>query len=56
MVPPYGTAIQEAIASGDVERMKATARAAEEYLREHGNVPAALEALRVQIARHEAKK
>lgn len=52
----YGPAIQEAVASGDVEKMKAVARQAEEHLREWGNVPAALEALKIEIARLERKR
>jgi hypothetical protein len=39
---PYGTAIQEAISSGDVSRMRETARAAEEYLRDADEIRAAL--------------
>lgn len=51
----YGPAIQEAVASGDLEKMKAVARQAEEHLREWGNIPAALEALKIEIARLERK-
>lgn len=54
-VPPYGVAIQEAIASGDLARMTAVAREAETYLKDHGDVPAALEALKVEIARASRK-
>lgn len=53
MVPPYGTAIHEAIGSGDLDKMKAVARQAEEYLAEYGDVSAALETLRFQIAKQE---
>lgn len=52
----YGPAIQEAVASGDLEKMKAVARQAEEHLREWGNIPAALEALKIEIARLERKR
>lgn len=55
MIAPYGTAIQEAVASGDLQRMKDVAQATEAYLRDYGNVPAALEALRAEIAKQEAK-
>lgn len=55
-IPPYGVAIQDAIASGDLQKMKEVARATEEYLREHGNVPAALEALKIEIAKSERGK
>lgn len=51
----YGEAIQEAVASGDLERMKAVARQAEEHLREWGNIPAALEALKIEIAKMERR-
>ncbi len=51
----YGVGIQEAAASGDLERMKLVARQAEEYLRESGDVPAALEALKIEIAKLEKK-
>jgi hypothetical protein len=52
-VRPYGVAIQQAVASGDLQRMKAAAAAAEKYLSEHGNVSAALEALRIEISKAE---
>lgn len=52
----YGPAIQEAVASGDLEKMKAVARQAEEHLREWGNIPVALEALKIEIARLERKR
>lgn len=52
----YGVGIQEACASGDLERMKAVAKQAEEYLQEAGDVPAALEALKIEIAKLEAKR
>jgi hypothetical protein len=54
-VPPYGVVIQEAIASGDLAKMKAAAQQAESYLQEWGNVPAALEALKQEISRQEKK-
>ena len=50
-VKPYGLAIQQAIASGDVAKMKAVAKQAEKYIQDHGNVPAALEALKIEIAK-----
>lgn len=55
VVPPYGVAIQEAAASGDLKKMKAVAKQAEEHLAEYGNVSAALEALRLEIAKAERK-
>jgi hypothetical protein len=54
-VPPYGVAIQEAVASGDLAKMKAAAQQAEDYLREWGNIPAALEALKMEISKLEKK-
>jgi hypothetical protein len=52
-VLPYGVAIHEAVASGDLDRMRATAKQAEEHLRRTGDVAAALEALKVEIAKLE---
>jgi Domain of unknown function (DUF1843) len=49
----YGAAIQEAAASGDLATMKEVANAAEEHLAQHGNVAAALEVLRLEIAKQE---
>lgn len=54
-IPPYGVAIQQAVASGDLITMKRVAAEAETYLKEHGDVAAALEALRAEISRHERK-
>lgn len=55
MVPPYGVVIQEAVASGDLERMKTVAREVETYLQEVGNVPAAFEQLKLEIAKLQRK-
>lgn len=55
-VPPYGVAIQEAVASGDLARMKQVAQQAEEFVARWGNIPAALEALKLEIAKAEAKR
>jgi phage shock protein A len=51
--PLYAVAIGEAVASGDVEKMKEVAKQAEEHLQEYGNISAAAEALKVEIARAE---
>lgn len=51
----YGVSMHEAAASGDLERMKAVAKQAEAYLQEAGNVPAALEALKLEIAKLQGK-
>lgn len=55
-VPPYGESIQQAVVSGDLGRMKEVAREAEEHVRQYGNVAAALEVLRFEIAKLEAKQ
>jgi hypothetical protein len=55
-VPPYGTAIQQAIAKGDLPEMKALVARAERYLQEIGNLSAAIEVLKVEIAKREAKQ
>jgi len=52
-VPPYGPAMAEAIARGDLEEMREVQRLAEDHLRETGNVSQALELLRVEIAKLE---
>jgi monomeric isocitrate dehydrogenase len=54
-VEPYGTSIQEAVASGDLERMKAVAKQAEAYLLKVGDVSGSLAALKVEIAKLEKR-
>lgn len=54
-VPPYGVAIHQALASGDLQRMKQAAQQAETYLQEHGDMRVALEALKLEIAKLERK-
>jgi hypothetical protein len=54
-VRPYGVAIQQAVASGDLQQMKAAAAAAEKHLSDYGDVSAALEALKIEIGKAEAK-
>lgn len=51
----YGGAMTEAIASGDLSKMKEAATAAEQHLTEHGDVGTLLLALKIEIARAEAK-
>jgi hypothetical protein len=51
-VPPYGEAIQQAVASGDLAKMKAVAQDAEEFLAE---VPAALQQLKDEISKLEKR-
>ena len=54
-VEPYGPPIQEAIAKGDLARMKQFAAEAEHHLQQAGDVRAALEYLKVEIAKHSYK-
>jgi len=49
--PVYGCAIQEAIRTGDVERMRQVARQSEEWLKQTDEVRAALGKLHAEIAR-----
>ena len=50
----YGVGIHQAAASGDLSRMKKIAAEAEAWLAKHGNIRAALEALKIEIAKLEA--
>ena len=52
----YGPVLMEAAASGDLEEMERVAKEAEYYLREAGDVSAALEGLKLEIAKVKAKK
>lgn len=52
-VPPYGLAIHNAVSSGNLDEMKKVAAEAEEYLKSYGNISAALEILKVEIAKLE---
>ena len=56
IVPLYGVTIQDAIFSGDIHRMKQVAQEAEQYLQQAGDLPAALQALKIEIAKAEHKK
>jgi hypothetical protein len=51
----YAPAMHEAVASGDLAKMKEVAKQAEEHVHEWGNVPAALEALKLEISKAEKK-
>jgi hypothetical protein len=55
-VRPYGPAIHQAIAGGELAHMKATLKHAEEFLAEVGDIPAALELLKAEIVKLEHKK
>ena len=48
-------AIHEAAASGDLERMKTMVQQTEEWLRETGDISAALETLKLEIAKLERR-
>jgi hypothetical protein len=50
-LPPYGVAIQDAIASGDVSKMKQVADDAESYLKEYGEIGDGLKKLKSEIDR-----
>jgi hypothetical protein len=50
----YGATIHNAVASGDLDQMKKIAAEAEAHLQAHGNVSAALETLKAEIAKLEA--
>jgi hypothetical protein len=53
--PLYAATIHHCIAGGDVAKMKQIAAEAEKHVAEHGNVGAALEVLKAEIAKAEAK-
>ena len=54
-VPPYSPPIQEAIAKGDLARMKQLAAGGEQHLAQTGDVRSALEYLKIEIAELEQK-
>ena len=53
IIPMYAVAIGDAIAGGELDKMKEVAQQAEEHLSQTGNVSAALELLKVEIAKAE---
>lgn len=53
-LPPYGVAIHNAIASGDLAKMRAVAAEAQQHLSAYGNVGAAVEVLNAAIAKAQA--
>jgi Domain of unknown function (DUF1843) len=53
--PLYGVSIHRCIAQGDLPTMKNLLAEAEAYLKEYGDVRAAVESLRVEIAKREYK-
>ncbi len=54
--PLYAVTIHHCIAGGDLNEMKKLVQQAEQHLRDHGDVRASLELLRVEIAKLEARK
>jgi len=54
-IPLYAVTIHKCAASGNLAEMKKVAAEAEEHLKSHGDVSAALEALKVEIAKHEGR-
>lgn len=55
-IMPYGVAITEAIASGELAKLKAAQAAAETHLAQYGDIPSLLAVLKVEIAKLEAKR
>jgi hypothetical protein len=53
--PLYATPIHRCIAQGDLQEMKGLLEEAEAYLKEYGDIRAAVESLRVEIAKREYK-
>lgn len=51
----YATAIQEAVAKGDIAQMKEVLKEAHKHVEEYGNVPMAIEILKHEIAKEEAR-
>jgi hypothetical protein len=54
-IKPYGVAVTDAIASGDLARLKEAHAAAEAHLAEYGDVAKLLTLLKLEIAKLEAK-
>lgn len=51
----YAATMHEAVARGDLDEMKKLEAQAQEHLSEWGNVPAAIEVLRAEIAKAYAR-
>ncbi|MEY2441050.1 MAG: hypothetical protein QOJ46_476 [bacterium] len=52
--PLYAVPVQQATQSGDLDEMKAVAEEAERHVEQHGDVGAALQELKAEIAKMEA--
>jgi len=55
-IKPYGVAVTDAIASGELARLKEAEAAAEAHLKEYGDVSALLAVLKVEIAKLEKRR
>jgi hypothetical protein len=53
--PLYAPTIHHCIAGGDLQKMKQLVAEAEKHVADHGNVGAALEVLKAEIAKVESK-
>jgi phage shock protein A len=56
MILLYAAGIHHACASGDLQEMKRLQKQAEDHLSEYGDVRTALEVLKAEIAKAEAKQ
>jgi hypothetical protein len=54
--PLYAVTIQQTMAGGDLQQMKDVLKEAEEHVRKHADIPAAIEKLKAEIAKREQKK
>jgi hypothetical protein len=54
--PLYATSIHNTAAGGDLQQMKGLLAEAEAWLKEYGNVSAAIEVLKTEIAKLEVKR
>ncbi|RAS22635.1 DUF1843 domain-containing protein [Paraburkholderia bryophila] len=50
-ITPYGVAIHQAVSEGDLAKMKALLAQAEAILQQQGNLAAAVDVLRIEIAK-----
>lgn len=55
-IMPYGVAVTEALASGELAKLKAAEQAAEAHVAQYGDVATLLALLKVEIAKLEAKR
>ena len=55
VIPPYGVGIREAIASNDLNKMKAVLKTAEDTIKAHGDLEVAFLDLKNAIEKLESK-